>query len=278
MFWKWLEDKQKRRKNLYTAWWRCGLLNWNVAARVWKTTPVREGQSPSPYRIPFPRFMISSWQTDEYYIATELDTFQDCIHAVIQNELHLSKVSAFCFRNPILLIWFPLTTTCSLKGTKNNNNKQTKNTLIFGHYFARDNDVMKYVDHLLTTMASSTQKIRVCSMTCVRRGLCWIVTQFDFIKLTGSILFHGIINHPPPTQTHTADSRFTWSLYQRMTPYCDFLCQPPVSLNIQKTSAIERHEVFIKTLKNRIPTVKCNACTLFVHMNEGNVFVIIVII
>ena len=58
---------------------------------------------------------------------------------------------------------------------KRNKNQQTNNkktTKIFGHHCARDNDLMKYVDHLLTTMASSTQKIRVCSMTCVRRGLC----------------------------------------------------------------------------------------------------------
>ena len=40
-------------------------------------------------------------------------------------------------------------------------------------------------------------------MSCVRRGLCWIMTQFDFIKLTGSILFHGIINHPPPPPPNT---------------------------------------------------------------------------
>ena len=42
------------------------MLNPNVRGIVWKTTPVREGQSPSPHRRPLPRFMTSSWQTDEY--------------------------------------------------------------------------------------------------------------------------------------------------------------------------------------------------------------------
>ena len=37
--------------------------------------------------------------------------------------------------------------------------KNTNTPKIFGHHFARDNDVMKYVDPLLTTMACSTEKI-----------------------------------------------------------------------------------------------------------------------
>ena len=35
-----------------------------VAGRVWKMTPVGEGESPSPHRRPLARFMTSSWQTD----------------------------------------------------------------------------------------------------------------------------------------------------------------------------------------------------------------------
>ena len=86
------DDSLYRMENMWAAELKRG-------SECLEDDPVREGQSPSPYRIPLSRFMISSWQTDEYYIATELDTFQDCIHAVIQNALHLSKVSAFCFPN-----------------------------------------------------------------------------------------------------------------------------------------------------------------------------------
>ena len=37
----------------------------NVVGLVRKTSPVEEGQSPSPYRRPLPRLITSSWQTGE---------------------------------------------------------------------------------------------------------------------------------------------------------------------------------------------------------------------
>ena len=40
--------------------------------------------------------VMADRRVTEYYIATELGISQDCIHAVIQYELLMSKVSAHC--------------------------------------------------------------------------------------------------------------------------------------------------------------------------------------
>ena len=40
--------------------------------------------------------IMADRQVTEHYIATELGISQDCIHAVIHNELHMYKVSSLC--------------------------------------------------------------------------------------------------------------------------------------------------------------------------------------
>ena len=75
---------------LHTAWWRSGLLNSIVTERVWKTIPIREGQSP------IHDIIMADRRVMEHFIATELGISQDSIHTVIHNEFHESKVSAHC--------------------------------------------------------------------------------------------------------------------------------------------------------------------------------------
>ena len=54
-----------------------------------ETREDRKGQSPSPHSRPLPDRRVT-----ERYIAIELGISQECLHAVIHNELHMFKVSA----------------------------------------------------------------------------------------------------------------------------------------------------------------------------------------
>ena len=67
-----------------------------------------------------------------------------------------------------------------------------------GHNFSRDDDVMNAVDQFLRDQVGAfyTEEIRLlsdCWTKCVNVGGDY---AFDFLKLTPSILGHGLINHP----------------------------------------------------------------------------------
>ena len=74
------------------------MLNSNVAGIVWKTTPIGESQSTSTHKTiaKIHDIIMADRQVMEHYIATKLGISQDRIHAVIYNELHMSKVSVHC--------------------------------------------------------------------------------------------------------------------------------------------------------------------------------------